>query len=47
MGTVPTFGLVLAVEHDLEGVGGQGQARVHQQCPLLPDAVLGASFLGL
>lgn len=43
----PTFGLVLAVEHYLEGVGGQGQARIHQQGPLLPDAVLGDSFLSL
>lgn len=43
----PTLGLVLAVQHDLEGVGGQRQTRVHQERPLLPHAVLGDGLLGL
>lgn len=43
----PTFGLILTVEHYLEGVRGQGQARIHQEGPLLPDTVLGDSFLSL
>lgn len=42
-----TFGLVLTVQHNLEGVGGKGQPRVHQERPLLPDIVFQDSFFGL
>lgn len=45
--TARTLGLILTVENNLESVRGKGQARVHQESPLLPDTVFRDSFFCL